>query len=238
KTIIIIPMLNPDGTEMTKYSPPKPSVRLKDGRCNANGVDLNRNFGYAWSSGGSPYYNSTTYRGEKPETEPEVKALLNILSNKNIVFYLNLHSGVKQVIIPAYQSNPYINVYNEIASLISSIYGYEIVKGGLYGGSANWCLMARNKPAPSIIIELYGGGNAALEMDWFLFYNPIDINEINKIETLSYQTLIQILKNAQKWSETITQKQQIQTIPETLIIAILAAITITLAVIIAYKLLK
>lgn len=202
-SVIIIPMLNPDGVEMSKYSPPIPSIRLKDGRCNANGVDINRNFRYAWSMGGSSQYNSTTYRGEEPESEPEVKALINLILSHNVIFYLNLHSGIRQILIPAYQENPYINLYMEIAQLMSNIYGYEIARGGTYGGAANWCLMAKSKPTISLIIELYGGGVNTLSVDWFLFYNPVDMKEIRKIELLSYQAVIQILTNVRKWNEKL-----------------------------------
>jgi len=227
--IIIIPMLNPDGVEMSKYSPPIPSTHIKDGRCNANGVDLNRNFKYSWSIGGSPYYNSTVYRGENPESEPEVKALKNILLSRNIIFYLNLHSGVRQILIPAYEENPYKNVYMEIASTISNVYGYEIARGGIYGGSANWCLMGRSTPAPSIIVELYGGGRETLEVDWFLFYNPVEINEIGRIEVLSYQAFIQILMNAKKWSREILRGEVEVANPQTTII--IAVFAISLAII-------
>lgn len=232
-SIIIIPMLNPDGVEMTKYSPPIPVIHIKDGRCNANGVDLNRNFGYSWSIGGSPYYNSTTYRGEEPESEPEVKALKSILSKRNIIFYLNLHSGVKQILIPAYQENPYLKVYMEIASTLSNIYGYEIARGGVYGGSANWCLMGRDKPALSIIIELYGGGTRTLEVDWFLFYNPVEINEISKIEILSYQAFIQILLNANKWSGEIIRRE-VEASSQQMLIIVAISITIILIIVASY----
>ncbi|MEM3615794.1 MAG: M14 family metallopeptidase, partial [Candidatus Methanomethylicia archaeon] len=232
-SIIIIPMLNPDGVEMSKYSPPIPIIHIKDGRCNANGVDLNRNFGYSWTLGGSPYYNSTTYRGEEPESEPEVKALKNILLKRNILFYLNLHSGVKQILIPAYQENPYLNVYMEIASTLSNIYGYEIARGGIYGGSANWCLMGRDKPALSIIIELYGGGTRTLEVDWFLFYNPVDISEISKIEILSYQAFIQILLNVNKWSRGII-RGEIESSSQQILIIVIISIAIILTIISSY----
>ncbi|MEM2378325.1 MAG: M14 family metallopeptidase [Candidatus Methanomethylicia archaeon] len=232
-SIIIIPMLNPDGVEMSKYSPPIPIIHIKDGRCNANGVDLNRNFGYSWTLGGSPYYNSTTYRGEEPESEPEVKALKNILLKRNILFYLNLHSGVKQILIPAYQENPYINVYMEIASTLSNIYGYEIARGGIYGGAANWCLMGRDKPALSIIIELYGGGTRTLEVDWFLFYNPVDISEISKIEILSYQAFIQILLNVNKWSRGII-RGEIESSSQQILIIVIISIAIILTIISSY----
>jgi hypothetical protein len=237
-TLIIIPMLNPDGVEMTKYSPPTPSIRLKDGRCNANGVDLNRNFNYEWSAGGSPLYNSTVYRGELAESEPEVKALKDLMQRRKIVFYLNFHSGVRQIIIPAYQANPYLNVYANITSTLSNIFGFEIVRGGVYGGSANWCLMARGEPAPSIIIELYGGGTDALNVDWFLFYNPVDEVEIRKLTILGYQATIQILLNAKRWRDMMFEKTPPQLPWESMKTALTVTIIIVLGLAIYIKLRK
>jgi len=237
-TLIIIPMLNPDGVEMSKYSPPTPSIRLKDGRCNANGVDLNRNFNYEWSAGGSPLYNSTVYRGEVAESEPEVKALKDLMQKRKIIFYVNLHSGVRQIIIPAYQVNPYLNVYANITSILSNIFGFEIVRGGIYGGSANWCLMAKGGPALSLIIELYGGGTNALNVDWFLFYNPVDDVEIRKLTILSYQATIQILLNAKKWRDMIFEKTLPSLPLESIKITLITIIIIILGLTIYVKLRK
>jgi len=237
-TLIIIPMLNPDGVEMSKYSPPTPSIRLKDGRCNANGVDLNRNFNYEWSAGGSPLYNSTVYRGEVAESEPEVKALKDLMQKRKIIFYVNLHSGVRQIIIPAYQVNPYLNVYANITSILSNIFGFEMVRGGIYGGSANWCLMARGGPALSLIIELYGGGTNALNVDWFLFYNPVDDVEIRKLTILSYQATIQILLNAKKWRDMIFEKTLPSLPLESIKITLITIIIIILGLTIYVKLRK
>ncbi|MCS7368647.1 MAG: M14 family metallopeptidase [archaeon GBS-70-058] len=237
-TLIIIPMLNPDGVEMSKYSPPTPSIRLKDGRCNANGVDLNRNFNYEWSAGGSPLYNSTVYRGEVAESEPEVKALKDLMQKRKIIFYVNLHSGVRQIIIPAYKVNPYLNVYANITSILSNIFGFEIVRGGIYGGSANWCLMAKGGPALSLIIELYGGGTNALNVDWFLFYNPVDDVEIRKLTILSYQATIQILLNAKKWRDMIFEKTLPSLPLESIKITLITIIIIILGLTIYVKLRK
>ena len=231
-------MLNPDGVEMSKYSPPTPSIRLKDGRCNANGVDLNRNFNYEWSAGGSPLYNSTVYRGEVAESEPEVKALKDLMQKRKIIFYVNLHSGVRQIIIPAYQVNPYLNVYANITSILSNIFGFEMVRGGIYGGSANWCLMAKGGPALSLIIELYGGGTNALNVDWFLFYNPVDDVEIRKLTILSYQATIQILLNAKRWRDMIFEKTLPSLPLESIKITLITIIIIILGLTIYVKLRK
>ncbi|MEM3393965.1 MAG: hypothetical protein QXY79_02860, partial [Candidatus Methanomethylicia archaeon] len=105
--------------------------------------------------------------------------------------------------------------------------------GGIYGGSANWCLMGRDKPALSILIELYGGGTRTLEVDWFLFYNPVDISEISKIEILSYQAFIQILLNVNKWSRGII-RGEIESSSQQILIIVIISIAIILTIISSY----
>lgn len=80
--VSIIPDLNPDGTfvvtgksgRFTAADVPNPDTRVADGRFNANGVDLNRNFDCKWAP-------TSTWRGEvvsagtEPFSEPEAAAL-------------------------------------------------------------------------------------------------------------------------------------------------------------------
>ncbi|MCS7385556.1 MAG: M14 family metallopeptidase [archaeon GB-1867-005] len=231
-TIIVIPMLNPDGVEASKYLPPQPQLMLKYARCNARGVDLNRNFAYAWEKGGSDQFESPVFRGLNPESEPEVKALLSIFKNRNVIFYVNLHSGVSATLIPGYNSNPYVTLYeSEIAAGISNIFGHQIYKGKIYGGAANWALFASDKKALSIIIELYGD-KAQLETDWFYFYNPDNNRTVEEICGKAYYSILFILKNAEKWiekAEEIKLRREFQSrityFAVTALVIMLAAIT-------------
>ena len=233
-SLVIIPMLNPDGVEASKFLPPKPRIMLKYARCNARGVDLNRNFMYAWEAGGSDNYESPTFRGLSPETEPEVKMLLNLFKARNVIFYINLHSGVSATLIPGYTANPYVQLYEyEIATGIANIFNHEVYMGKIYGGAANWIIFAYEKTALSIIIELYGD-KEQLDVDWFYFYNPHDIQTVQDICDKTYYSVLYILKNAEKWvkeAEEIKAEQKMQL--EITIISIV--LVIGFAVIIIYK---
>lgn len=77
--IAIIPVLNPDGLAVA-------------GRRNDNGVDLNRNFSYAWATG----YGY----GEAPFSEPESQALRDFSLQENFHISLTFHSGAVLVNIP------------------------------------------------------------------------------------------------------------------------------------------
>jgi hypothetical protein len=60
-----------------------------------DGVDLNRNFGFAWAlddEGSSPYRGSNTYRGPAAFSEPETQILRDFAKSKPFVISLSYHS--------------------------------------------------------------------------------------------------------------------------------------------------
>ncbi len=82
QTVTIIPNLNPDGTALvtgkdgvfTISDITDPSTRLADGRFNANGVDLNRNFDCRWAPE-STWRGAVVSAGSAAFSEPEAAAL-------------------------------------------------------------------------------------------------------------------------------------------------------------------
>lgn len=103
--IWIVPMVNPDGHEYTRSDPcptaPQFPCRLwrKNRRDLGNGVfgvDLNRNWSYQWDSraGGSRNPQSITYRGPEPFSEPEIRAIRDLVLSPNRRFkaFIDYHS--------------------------------------------------------------------------------------------------------------------------------------------------
>ncbi|MEP7157958.1 MAG: M14 family zinc carboxypeptidase [Chloroflexota bacterium] len=107
----IIPMLNPDGAEYdfsggtfhdwSKNRQPLPGT-------GEIGIDIGRNFGFAWgccaADGSNPA--SATYRGPEPWSAPEAVAYRNFVSSRGaggtqrVTETLSLHSGGKKVLWP------------------------------------------------------------------------------------------------------------------------------------------
>ncbi len=106
----IIPLVNPDGREMIS-------------RYNANGVDLNRDYGYMWGGeGGSP----------SPFSQPETKVIRKHALENNFVFSLSFHtSGDIVNYIWNYKGAPVAD--NEVIVALSDQYGshngYWVVEG-------------------------------------------------------------------------------------------------------------
>uniref|UniRef100_A0AAG5DGT9 Peptidase M14 domain-containing protein n=1 Tax=Anopheles atroparvus TaxID=41427 RepID=A0AAG5DGT9_ANOAO len=117
---IIVPVPNPDGYEY---------CRLEDRFWRKNrsplpggefGVDLNRNFEFQWDvlmkdADADPA--EETYRGPWPASEPETRALAElILANNDAILYVDLHSYGQYIFYPwGYTTEPADNVEKAIA---------------------------------------------------------------------------------------------------------------------------
>lgn len=104
RDIQIVPAVNPDGLEFD-ISTGQYQMWRKNRRTNRDGtygVDLNRNYGFKWGTGGSS--TSTTsevYMGPSAFSEPETQAVKNwIETNKNISTLLTYHTYSELILYP------------------------------------------------------------------------------------------------------------------------------------------
>ncbi|GAA0466452.1 M14 family zinc carboxypeptidase [Streptomyces olivaceiscleroticus] len=92
--IDIIPMANPDGYEYTHTNDRmwrKTRSVVRGSTC--RGTDMNRNWDYQWSTGGSSTNPcSDTYAGPRAFSEPEASALRNFAQDKNIAAAIDFGS--------------------------------------------------------------------------------------------------------------------------------------------------
>ncbi|MGW4947058.1 M14 family zinc carboxypeptidase [Actinoplanes sp. NPDC004185] len=99
-----LPVANPDGYDFTfteGHRLWRKNLRDNngDGEITAgDGVDLNRNFAEKWgydNEGSSPDPASETYRGPRPNSEPETKALDALFRRVGFEFLVNYHSAAE-----------------------------------------------------------------------------------------------------------------------------------------------
>jgi len=89
----IVPMLNPDGYAYSHSRERMWRKNRKPVSSTAFGVDLNRNFGYQWNTGGSSASpSSDTFHGGAPMSENEAKALQSYMTGKSWTTYVTFHS--------------------------------------------------------------------------------------------------------------------------------------------------
>lgn len=96
--IWIVPMLNVDGNNKVWTGS---SMWRKNTR-GGYGVDINRNYPYAWNTcnGSSGSTFSDSYRGPSAGSEPETQALMNLVARTQPVFNISYHSYSELVIYP------------------------------------------------------------------------------------------------------------------------------------------
>ena len=104
RDIHIIPAVNPDGLEYD-VAGAKYKMWRKNRKVNANGtygVDLNRNYGFGWGTGGSSKSpSSDTYMGTAPFSEPETQAIKNYVdTHQNISILLSFHTYSELILYP------------------------------------------------------------------------------------------------------------------------------------------
>lgn len=109
----IVPCVNPDGYIYNQTTNPngggfwRKNKRDNNGNSvfdsNADGVDLNRNYGHLWGfddSGSSPNANSETYRGDAAFSEPETQAMKWFCEQHHFEIALNYHTYSSLLIYP------------------------------------------------------------------------------------------------------------------------------------------
>lgn len=155
REIFIYCMVNPDG-------------RHYDSRYNANGVDLNRDWGYMWNGEGS---SSGAY------SQVESKALRDVMYNNQFVVHSTYHSGIEYISHPwSYRSSLSADHshINQLAGVYANTSGYSNIpygpgntgmyaingssKDANYGinGSVSWSMeISQSKHPPASQIQYY-----------------------------------------------------------------------------------
>jgi len=105
RDIWIFPMLNSDGLEHDISDTDKYKNWRKNRRDNGDGsfgVDLNRNYGFMWGTGGSSKNTrSDVYMGESPFSEPETASIKKFIESRtNIKVLLTVHTFSELILYP------------------------------------------------------------------------------------------------------------------------------------------
>ncbi len=131
--IWIVPMVNPDGHTLAEKGDNwrKNKDDNKDVSANAGlGVDLNRNYGHQWNTGGSSNdTNSDTYHGKAAFSEPETQATRDFMNaHKNLKVMMSYHSFSNLILWPWGWSNngtPDAAKFSAIGNKLGAMSGYK-----------------------------------------------------------------------------------------------------------------
>lgn len=199
-TFHLIPMVNPDGITISqigikgirseklkdsiyecyyndlnaRYTCDRFKNYLRKWKANAIGVDLNRNFDAGWNEiNQSKKCSFANYKGKCCNSEPESKALVNLVNKYNFISTVSYHSS-GNLIYWDYRDSLVKNECSELADLISSVTGYTKEKSDseysevVPGGFKDWASSKPNNPIPSITIEV-GLGKCPLKNSEFKY---------------------------------------------------------------------
>jgi hypothetical protein len=155
KEIFFVPMINPDGHVYVEQNHTGSSTGWwrKNRRINPDmsiGVDLNRNFGYAWGYddiGSDSTMSSPVYRGPAAFSEPESQVIRDFCNGREFTMWLSYHSYGELLLYPwAYiaENTPDHNVFFELGERLTATNGYfagNLAMGAIYpvnGDTDDW----------------------------------------------------------------------------------------------------
>jgi carboxypeptidase T len=96
-TIIVVPIVNPDGYHYTWTV----DRAWRKNRRGGYGVDLNRNYPIGWGEAdSSDDPNASTYRGERPFSEPETEAMRTLFQRERVVAHVDFHAFSQVIVYP------------------------------------------------------------------------------------------------------------------------------------------
>lgn len=162
-SIWFVPMVNPDGVTLVQKghkSAKNPQYVLKlNGystdfrawKANIRGVDLNRQYPADWENikfnPGKP--GPLNYKGPKPLSEPEAKAIFDFTNRHNFKTAVSYHSSGEILYWNFHQDSYRYNRDLAIARMIQGKTGYRLVFPGPNpsgGGYTDWFILAHKKP--------------------------------------------------------------------------------------------
>jgi murein tripeptide amidase MpaA len=173
-SIWYVPMVNPDGVTLVQLghkSAKNPDYVLKINggktdfsawKANIRGVDLNRQYPAGWETiKGDPGKPSPqNYKGPKPLSEPETKAMYNFTLKHNFKTAVSYHSSGEILYWDYKTSGTLKSTARKIADMISKKTGYSLVFPGPNpsgGGYTDWFEYSIKRPAFTPEVSPYVG---------------------------------------------------------------------------------
>ncbi len=187
--ITICPCVNPDGVEISLVGASaaggykafvKSTKKAKFWQANARGVDINHNFDAQWEDlhkreqmSGIKGPDSTRYGGDKPESEPETRAITKLCREMNFDYAVAFHSQGEEIYWNYGEKVPVKS--REIAEKMAKISGYKLaVPTGLAsgGGFKDWFIGEFEKPG--FTVEIGKGKNPLPLTDFRQVYKKVE----------------------------------------------------------------
>ncbi len=192
-SLYIVPMLNPDGVDLSVYGLKAPDIKnaeylkyinpkedFSDWQANAHGVDLNHNYNAKWELSkesekkhGIFGAGKTRFSGTAPESEPESYALCRFTEARDFDLVIAFHSQGKVIYYNFFDKEPIYSLAIAKAFEDISCYKVDYTDGiASFGGYKDWFIDRFLRPGFTVEI---GDGK-----------NPLPLSDLEKVyeETL------------------------------------------------------
>lgn len=170
RSIVFVPMVNPDGVEIALHDP------SRRWQANADGVDLNHNFNAGWEilqqfekEKGINGPCSRQWGGPCAESEPETKALVALCRRADFRHVVALHSQGEEIYWQYGEHTPSESYL--MAMSMAAVSGYRVgMPTGLasHGGFKDWFIEEFHRPG--FTLELGKGNNPLPLSDFEMVY--------------------------------------------------------------------
>lgn len=154
KEIWFVPIVNPDGRAIvinqinTDW---RKNIRDNDGNGTVtqgnyyypDGVDLNRNYGWAWGGEGTSFDpTDITYCGPEAFSEPEIQAIRDLMADRHFVAGISYHTYSELVLWPYGYTNGAAGPDDAAIGNLATMMGNAIpgISGGHYTPQSSWQL--------------------------------------------------------------------------------------------------
>ncbi|XP_036220394.2 carboxypeptidase B1 [Bactrocera oleae] len=163
---IIVPVTNPDGYEYTFVKNRRWRKNRRPIRHSRHiGTDCNRNYDFHWEDGSSKS-GRNTFKGLKPFSEPETRAMRNMLCKhkENLLFFLSLHSYAESIMYPWGYSKDLPDTWQKLEKL--ALAGRNAIKA--YNGRSyrvgSIAKLTKRRISGSIVDYVFGVINVPLAL--------------------------------------------------------------------------
>ncbi|MBM7623247.1 M14 family metallopeptidase [Sporohalobacter salinus] len=200
-TFYFIPMLNPDGIEITSngikneiknknfyLEANEGSSNFKRWKANGRGVDLNKQFPANWKqveSENNPHFKN--YKGPKPKSEPESQALADLTRNKNFKTVVAFHNSGNIIYWYYNQKGKQYKQDYKLAKKLSKENKYKLItpeeSDTIAAGYKDWFIKEFNRPGFTIEV---GKGKTK---------QPLPSKYLNKYFTENRTVLLKLAQN-------------------------------------------
>ncbi len=177
KQLCFVPMLNPDGVNISIFGPgaaqyPERIEKMRligptyeTWKANANGVDLNRSYPCLFEQKSTLVQTpaSELFKGAAPGSESEASSLMRLCDSEGFIMAVSFHAKGEEIIWTDRNSAGKIPEAERIAQAAADVSGYKIMPpssdpGGYAAGFENWFRERYLKPCLLIKISPDIGG--------------------------------------------------------------------------------